>query len=307
MAIDFPTNPTANQVYTYNGKSWVWNGTAWDLYTSTTFVNTLNGFTGGVTLAAGTYINLTQSNGTITISSPGDGPTGYVASFNGNYGSVQGVSSFNGLTGAVTGVNSIRGLTGAVGITNSSGIGLSVSGQTMTFSNTGVLSINGYTGAVTNFARIDQNNYFATTQTIAANNAVLMVQDLSLLDFFTIDPANNSIYFYDDTVGNNHNLLFPAFALLQYTWNLPAGNVSNITLAGLENTQTFTGTNTFNALSNFSAGISSAGGTFGALTRFTSGISAAGGATFANNAQAATFTETSNNIRVTNNARSWFI
>jgi hypothetical protein len=43
----------------------------------------------------------------------------------------------------------LRGLTGAVGLTDGSGIGLSVSGNTLTFSNTGVLSFNGLTGAVT--------------------------------------------------------------------------------------------------------------------------------------------------------------
>ena len=59
-----------------------------------------------------------------------------------------GVSRFNGLTGAVQGVSSIRGLTGAVGLTNGSGIGLSVSGNTLTVSNTGVLSFNGLTGVV---------------------------------------------------------------------------------------------------------------------------------------------------------------
>ena len=28
-ALDFPTNPTSQQVYTANSKSWVWNGTSW--------------------------------------------------------------------------------------------------------------------------------------------------------------------------------------------------------------------------------------------------------------------------------------
>jgi len=45
-------------------------------------------------------------------------------------------------------VESLRGLTGAVGITNGAGIDLSVSGNTLTFSNSGVLSFNGLTGAI---------------------------------------------------------------------------------------------------------------------------------------------------------------
>jgi hypothetical protein len=30
MPIDFPNSPTVGQTYTYLGRSWVWNGTAWD-------------------------------------------------------------------------------------------------------------------------------------------------------------------------------------------------------------------------------------------------------------------------------------
>jgi hypothetical protein len=45
---------------------------------------------------------------------------------------------------------------------------------------------------------------------------------------------------------------------------------------------------------------------FNSQAIFTAGISASGG-TFSSNVQAATFTETSNSIRVTNNARSWFL
>jgi hypothetical protein len=31
MPIDFPTSPTTGQIYTYQGKSWVYNGTGWDV------------------------------------------------------------------------------------------------------------------------------------------------------------------------------------------------------------------------------------------------------------------------------------
>ena len=45
-------------------------------------------------------------------------------------------------------VESLSGLSGAIGLTNGNGIGLSVSGNTLTVSNTGVLNFNGLTGAV---------------------------------------------------------------------------------------------------------------------------------------------------------------
>lgn len=33
-ALDFPTSPTLNQVYSANGRSWIWNGTTWNPYGS---------------------------------------------------------------------------------------------------------------------------------------------------------------------------------------------------------------------------------------------------------------------------------
>lgn len=31
MPIDFPSSPSLNQTYTYSGRTWLWNGTAWQL------------------------------------------------------------------------------------------------------------------------------------------------------------------------------------------------------------------------------------------------------------------------------------
>lgn len=28
--IDFPSNPSLNQLYTFNGRTWRWNGASWD-------------------------------------------------------------------------------------------------------------------------------------------------------------------------------------------------------------------------------------------------------------------------------------
>lgn len=36
MAINFPTSPLLNQIYTYNSFSWIWNGTYWDIYGTST-------------------------------------------------------------------------------------------------------------------------------------------------------------------------------------------------------------------------------------------------------------------------------
>ena len=58
-------------------------------------------------------------------------------------------------------VESLRGLTGAIGLTNGNGIDLSVSGNTLTVSNSGVLSFNGLTGAVTGVTTSVANTFTA--------------------------------------------------------------------------------------------------------------------------------------------------
>ena len=78
MPLDFPTSPAVNDIYTFGGRSWIWNGIAWDVYStvSGTVVTTLNGLSGGVTLAAGSNITLSPVGNTITIASSGGGGGG---------------------------------------------------------------------------------------------------------------------------------------------------------------------------------------------------------------------------------------
>ena len=265
MPLDFPTSPGPNEIYTFGGRSWIWNGIAWDVYSTVSgnVVTQLNGLTGTVGLSAGSNITLTSAGNTITISSSASG---------------------GGISGPY--VISIRGLTGAVGLTNGSGIGLSVSGNTLTVSNTGVLSINGSTGAITNVARTNVDNNFSAPQTINAFGAVFGIYDTLNSAGVTIDPLSNDIIW---TNGLNQSTL--DFNPQGQVVTLP--NITT-TLAGLSGTQTFGGTKTFNALTTFNAGISSAGGTFSALTRFTAGISASGGMTLAGSLQGSTATFTGN-------------
>jgi hypothetical protein len=361
MPIDFPTNPTSGQTYSYNSITWEYNGVAWDK----------QGGGGSVGPQGNTGATGPQGN---------TGATGPVGDY----------------------VISLRGLTGAVGLTNGSGIGLSVSGQTLTFSNTGVLSFNGLTGAVTGLTTgsiggtyssilykdssgISGTEYFTISSISGSgfsndlltfvgptgeygyntNNGIKIqrwVNGLALdegggsiiyaegydpgalgaaslwlgardgsnddinssVKIGTYDPAglaftdlatfnripagndyiflyaltqfqnsvdllsNGDVSFYDS--GNLNRIVFGlSGATLPTTYFVYLPN-SNTTLAGLATTQTFTGTNTFNTLTNFGAGISSEGGTFSALTRFTAGISAAGGMTLAGSFQGSTAT-----------------
>jgi hypothetical protein len=61
MPIDFPTGPTTGQVYTYEGRSWVWNGSAWDapradIVSILPSLTTGNTFTGNQTFNSGIVI-----------------------------------------------------------------------------------------------------------------------------------------------------------------------------------------------------------------------------------------------------------
>lgn len=43
MAINFPASPSLNDTYTFSGRTWVWNGSAWQLQTeSSTTLNSLS-------------------------------------------------------------------------------------------------------------------------------------------------------------------------------------------------------------------------------------------------------------------------
>lgn len=77
MPLDFPNSPSVNQQYTVGSTTWIWDGTVWN-----------------------------AQNAALDF-------TGYVETFNGATGDVEGVSSFNGATGDIVGVNSVNGLTGS--------------------------------------------------------------------------------------------------------------------------------------------------------------------------------------------------
>lgn len=34
MPLDFPTSPSLNDVYTYESRSWIWDGSGWKVYGS---------------------------------------------------------------------------------------------------------------------------------------------------------------------------------------------------------------------------------------------------------------------------------
>jgi len=56
MSLSFPSNPVLNQIYTYSTKTWVWNGSAWDLQST----GAINGIPiGNVIASTGNFTTLT--------------------------------------------------------------------------------------------------------------------------------------------------------------------------------------------------------------------------------------------------------
>ena len=151
MPLDFPTSPTPGQIYTFGGRSWQWNGTAWDVYaTAANAVTLLNGFTGSINILGSTFIGVSGSSNSITISYTGtgamgpQGPTGPT----GNQGpqGIQGPIGPTGFTGptgpqGITGpvgsyVITLNGLSGNVGLAQGSNITITPSGNTLTIAST---------------------------------------------------------------------------------------------------------------------------------------------------------------------------
>ena len=151
MPLDFPTSPTPGQIYTFGGRSWQWNGTAWDVYaTAANAVTLLNGFTGSINILGSTSIGVSGSSNSITISYTGtgamgpQGPTGPT----GNQGpqGIQGPIGPTGFTGptgpqGITGpvgsyVITLNGLSGNVGLAQGSNITITPSGNTLTIAST---------------------------------------------------------------------------------------------------------------------------------------------------------------------------
>ena len=102
-------------------------------------VTRVNGFTGGITFAAGTGITFTASAGTITLSTTGGGGGAGATGATGPQGNTGAtgpvgdyVISFNGLTGAVTGVSRVNGLSGGITFAAGTGITFTTSGNTIT-------------------------------------------------------------------------------------------------------------------------------------------------------------------------------
>jgi len=193
MPLNFPSSPAVNDQYTFAGRTWVWNGSAWDSYNPgiTFYVSRLNGFTGGITLAAGTGITLTSTSNIITIATiVGVGATGATGATG-----PQGIQGATGATGPVGDyVISFNGLTGAV-------TGASLGANTFTALNTfnaGISSAGGTFSSLTRFtAGITASTLYVTRGATFGN---LTATDIYSTNLSAVTQYTNGLYPYTGTV-----------------------------------------------------------------------------------------------------------
>ena len=151
MPINFPTGATTNQIYTYNNLQWLWNGSAWIVYSPN--LTAINAVTGG-----------TYSAGTITLSGTGNVNGTTITGF-----STSTATAFTG--GTVSGATNFTGGVSANTLTVSAAtdpvkfVGIQTSTDTL------LLTVDG-TGVVhklsTSSVGLTWNN--ATTTTTATSN-----------------------------------------------------------------------------------------------------------------------------------------
>lgn len=133
--IDFPSSPSLNDEYTFEGRTWLWNGSGWEIKS---FVAP-PGATGptGVTGATGA-VGATGVQGPAGATGA-TGPAGVTGATG-----VQGVVGVSGATGATgpVGVTGATGIQGPIGVTGATG----VQGPAGATGATGVVGVSGATG-----------------------------------------------------------------------------------------------------------------------------------------------------------------
>jgi hypothetical protein len=155
MAINFPNLPTLNQIYTYNGISWKWNGSYWEDYS---IFNVGIGFNeveiSGITQftsSTNQFINFSGINISITsgisantlIFSAGTGGSGGPSITGGTFDSrnleldltsSQGTVIISGVTGLYISAGTYASATTTLSLFNSTGGTISITGFSRTFS-----------------------------------------------------------------------------------------------------------------------------------------------------------------------------
>ena len=113
-ALNFPTSPTLNQIFTANGKSWRWDGTAWKSFNT---LSTSGGGTGLTSITSGNAFLSSNSAGTALTYRTFSAGTGLALNITSNNVEFSAISTGN-ITGSGTS-SFVPIFTGGTGLTDS--------------------------------------------------------------------------------------------------------------------------------------------------------------------------------------------
>jgi hypothetical protein len=75
MPLDFPTSPVLNELYTFGGKTWKWDGAGWVSYNVGLIGTTgATGATGPYGIVGDYVISVNGQTGDVTITAGGEDP-----------------------------------------------------------------------------------------------------------------------------------------------------------------------------------------------------------------------------------------
>lgn len=227
MPINFPTNPQLNDIYTSGNTSWQWNGSVWNVVSSSVAVNIPNAFsnfavTGQSTVSADSTndtVNLIAgSNVTITTSTESDSIT-----INSAGAGEQSTQNLWATVSADTGATTANTATDTLTVVGGSDISTSISGDTLTIAYTGS------GGGATNL-----------TDLTDVNTASLSVDKIYLpaITRLVVNNSGASAYLFDQYSGNNPTIYGINGTTIAFDLDAIAGHPFLIQTAGGSNYDT---------------------------------------------------------------------
>jgi len=160
MALDFPSSPSLNQVYTYGSYSWRWDGTSW--VGAVPIVNaTINNTTiGATTPSTGAFTSLTSTSGAI------NGTVGATTASTGAFTTLSSTLSSTTTNGTIRNTSAGTGAIGGFYLGNDSSTTAGVIGVN---SSTSLLGSGGVGGPLA----LQVNNLTNNPVSIGVNNALI--------------------------------------------------------------------------------------------------------------------------------------